>query len=173
MATNVIIVLVLTVKTIIGSIITEEMASLLIASFALAAEIIMFPYLLDVIRDQKYYSDPHITRVWVNPKYLRTKVFSFSIFIVVINITAMFTHKPNSEVYRITPLQYERLQNLPHQDKMIEAFKNYYYSSQTLLNNLDRYTSRDKQLYEKDIKTLDSLLWCSNDPEDTKCVFPR
>ena len=81
---NTVVVLILTVKTIISTILIDEIATLAIASFALAVEIIALPYILDLIRDSKYYSQAYTMRSWVNPKHLRTKIFSFSVFIIVI-----------------------------------------------------------------------------------------
>ena len=129
---NTVVVLILTVKTIISTILIDEIATLAIASSALAVEIIVLPYILDLIRDSKYYSQAYMMRSWVNQKHLRTKIFSFSVFITIILITAIFTHKPNNEVYRVTPLQYEQVQNLSH-------FKDYFISSQRILNNFNNY----------------------------------
>lgn len=163
-AINVIVTFILTVKAIIGSIIIEEISLLMISSLALAAEIIVLPYMLDIMRDSQYYSGPHLMKVWVNSKHLYTKVFSFSIFIVIILTTAIFTHKPNNEVYRVTPLQYEQVQNLSH-------FKDYFISSQRILNNFNNYKDWERQEYLKDKTTIEQILWGDTLPEDIDCLY--
>ena len=161
---NTVVVLILTVKTIISTILIEEIATLAIASFALAVEIIALPYILDLIRDSKYYSRAYVMRSWVNPKHLCTKIFSFSVFIIVILITAIFTHKPNNEVYRVTPLQYEQVQNLSH-------FKDYFISSQRILNNFNNYKDWERREYLKDKTTIEQILWGDTLPEDIDCLY--
>ena len=161
---NTVVVLILTIKTIISTILIEEIATLAIASFALAVEIIALPYILDLIRDSKYYSRAYVMRSWVNPKHLCTKIFSFSVFIIVILITAIFTHKPNNEVYRVTPLQYEQVQNLSH-------FKDYFISSQRILNNFNNYKDWERREYLKDKTTIEQILWGDTLPEDIDCLY--
>ena len=161
---NTVVVLILTIKTIISTILINEIATLAIASFALAVEIIALPYILDLIRDSKYYSRAYVMRSWVNPKHLCTKIFSFSVFIIVILITAIFTHKPNNEVYRVTPLQYEQVQNLSH-------FKDYFISSQRILNNFNNYKDWERREYLKDKTTIEQILWGDTLPEDIDCLY--
>lgn len=161
---NTVVVLILTIKTIISTILIDEIATLAIASFALAVEIIALPYILDLIRDSKYYSRAYVMRSWVNPKHLCTKIFSFSVFIIVILITAIFTHKPNNEVYRVTPLQYEQVQNLSH-------FKDYFISSQRILNNFNNYKDWERREYLKDKTTIEQILWGDTLPEDIDCLY--
>lgn len=161
---NTVVVLILTIKTIISTILIDEIATLAIASFALAVEIIALPYILNLIRDSKYYSRAYTMRSWVNPKHLCTKIFSFSVFIIVILITAIFTHKPNNEVYRVTPLQYEQVQNLSH-------FKDYFISSQRILNNFNNYKDWERQEYLKDKTTIEQILWGDTIPEDIDCLY--
>lgn len=157
-------VLVLTIKTIIGTILIEEIVTLTIASSALAVEIITLPYILDIIKDSKYYSRAYVMRSWVNPKHLCTKIFSFSVFITVILVIATFTHKPKNEVYRVTPLQYEQVQNLSH-------FKDYFISSQRILNNFNNYKDWERQEYLKDKTTIEQILWGDTIPEDIDCLY--